>query len=110
LDRCRHHWAKNGIRFQGIARRRTPGHIRRGLRAERRIYSFRFSAVAFAAGRLTPATSSMDQAQLNWITNFIWNIADDILRDKPRRKAMSGLFKKIKEAGLYDADYTGDAS
>ena len=23
----------------------------------------------------------MDQAQLNWITNFIWNIADDVLRD-----------------------------
>ena len=23
----------------------------------------------------------MDQAQLNWITNFIWNIADDCLRD-----------------------------
>ena len=23
----------------------------------------------------------MDQAQLNWLTNFIWNIADDALRD-----------------------------
>jgi type I restriction-modification system DNA methylase subunit len=23
----------------------------------------------------------MDQAQLNWITNFIWGIADDCLRD-----------------------------
>jgi len=23
----------------------------------------------------------MDQAQLNWLTNFIWNIADDTLRD-----------------------------
>jgi type I restriction enzyme M protein len=23
----------------------------------------------------------MDQGQLNWITNFIWNIADDVLRD-----------------------------
>ncbi len=23
----------------------------------------------------------MDQAQLNWITNFIWGIADDVLRD-----------------------------
>jgi len=23
----------------------------------------------------------MDQAQLNWITNFIWGIADDTLRD-----------------------------
>jgi type I restriction enzyme M protein len=23
----------------------------------------------------------MDQTQLNWLTNFIWNIADDILRD-----------------------------
>ena len=23
----------------------------------------------------------MDQSQLNWITNFIWNIADDVLRD-----------------------------
>src|SRR5688572_32191158 len=23
----------------------------------------------------------MDQAQLNWLTNFIWSIADDVLRD-----------------------------
>src|SRR3954468_9519409 len=23
----------------------------------------------------------MDQTQLSWITNFIWNIADDVLRD-----------------------------
>jgi hypothetical protein len=23
----------------------------------------------------------MDQSQLNWLTNFIWNIADDVLRD-----------------------------
>jgi type I restriction enzyme M protein len=23
----------------------------------------------------------MDQSQLNWIANFIWNIADDVLRD-----------------------------
>ena len=23
----------------------------------------------------------MDQSQLNWITDFIWNIADDVLRD-----------------------------
>ncbi len=23
----------------------------------------------------------MDQARLNWLTNFIWNIADDVLRD-----------------------------
>jgi len=23
----------------------------------------------------------MDQAQLNWLTNFIWGIADDVLRD-----------------------------
>jgi len=23
----------------------------------------------------------MDQTQLNWITHFIWNIADDVLRD-----------------------------
>src|SRR3954467_8856570 len=23
----------------------------------------------------------MDQSQLNWITNFIWGIADDVLRD-----------------------------
>lgn len=22
----------------------------------------------------------MDNAQLNWLTNFIWNIADDVLR------------------------------
>src|SRR3712207_329333 len=23
----------------------------------------------------------MEQTQLNWLTNFIWNIADDVLRD-----------------------------
>ena len=23
----------------------------------------------------------MDQSQLNWLTGFIWNIADDVLRD-----------------------------
>ena len=23
----------------------------------------------------------MDQSQLSWLTNFIWNIADDVLRD-----------------------------
>ena len=23
----------------------------------------------------------MDQSQLSWITNFIWGIADDVLRD-----------------------------
>jgi type I restriction enzyme M protein len=23
----------------------------------------------------------MDNAQLNWIANFIWGIADDVLRD-----------------------------
>ncbi len=23
----------------------------------------------------------MEQAQLNWIANFIWGIADDVLRD-----------------------------
>ena len=23
----------------------------------------------------------MEQGQLNWLTNFIWNIADDVLRD-----------------------------
>src|ERR1043165_661524 len=23
----------------------------------------------------------MDSSQLNWLTNFIWNIADDLLRD-----------------------------
>jgi type I restriction enzyme M protein len=27
----------------------------------------------------------MDQAQLNWLTNFIWNIADDVLRDVYKR-------------------------
>lgn len=32
------------------------------------------------------------------------------VRDRTRREAMSGLFRKIKDAGLYDADYTGDAS
>jgi len=31
------------------------------------------------------------------------------VRDKTRREALGGLFKRIKAAGLYDADYTGDA-
>jgi excisionase family DNA binding protein len=31
------------------------------------------------------------------------------VRDLARRKAMRGLLKKVKEAGLYEADYTGDA-
>ena len=34
-----------------------------------------------AVGTADPTDSPMDQAQLNWITNFIWNIADDVLRD-----------------------------
>ena len=25
--------------------------------------------------------AAMESAQLNWLTNFIWNIADDVLRD-----------------------------
>ncbi len=32
-------------------------------------------------GKVRQLTFSMDQAQLNWLTNFIWNIADDVLRD-----------------------------
>ncbi len=31
------------------------------------------------------------------------------VRDKGRRESLGRLFKKIKEAGQYDADYTGDA-
>jgi type I restriction enzyme M protein len=27
----------------------------------------------------------MDQSQLNWLTNFIWGIADDVLRDLFKR-------------------------
>jgi excisionase family DNA binding protein len=30
-------------------------------------------------------------------------------RDKTRHEALSGLFRKIKGAGLYDTDYSGDA-
>jgi excisionase family DNA binding protein len=30
-------------------------------------------------------------------------------RDTERRTGMGSLFKKVKEAGVYDADYTGDA-
>src|SRR3954464_965329 len=29
----------------------------------------------------TEAEELMDQSQLSWITNFIWGIADDVLRD-----------------------------
>jgi excisionase family DNA binding protein len=30
-------------------------------------------------------------------------------RDLDRRKALGGLFKKLKQEGYYEADYTGDA-
>jgi len=30
-------------------------------------------------------------------------------RDAERRAGMNQLFKKVEEAGVYDADYTGDA-
>jgi len=29
-------------------------------------------------------------------------------RDAGRRTRLSGLFKQVKDAGLYDAEYTGD--
>lgn len=28
-----------------------------------------------------PEANRMDNTQLNWIANFIWGIADDVLRD-----------------------------
>lgn len=31
-------------------------------------------------------------------------------RDLDRRKALGGLFKKLKQEGYYESDYTGDAS
>jgi type I restriction enzyme M protein len=31
--------------------------------------------------RLGTDVSHMDQSQLSWLTNFLWNIADDLLRD-----------------------------
>ena len=31
----------------------------------------------------------MDQSQLNWLTNFIWGIADDVLRDLKRDASRS---------------------
>jgi len=31
--------------------------------------------------RLTLEGGNVEQAQLSWITNFIWGIADDVLRD-----------------------------
>jgi len=36
----------------------------------------------------------MEQPQLNWITNFIWGIADDVLRDlkhRPTQQQLRGL-------------------
>jgi hypothetical protein len=30
-------------------------------------------------------------------------------RDGKRREALGGLFKKLKQEGLYESDYTGDA-
>lgn len=31
--------------------------------------------------RSLPFKKTMDQTQLNWLTNFIWGIADGLLRD-----------------------------
>ena len=36
--------------------------------------------------------SDMDSTQLSWITNFIWGIADDVLRDLFKR-GMDELLK-----------------
>lgn len=30
---------------------------------------------------MTKNRNQMDQSQLSWLTNFIWNVADDVLRD-----------------------------
>src|SRR5512137_887776 len=38
-------------------------------------------AAAFLCFFLRLAWSEMDPSQLNWIANFIWGIADDVLRD-----------------------------
>jgi hypothetical protein len=39
-----------------------------------------------AAPTLAPLPDSMDSsANLNWIANFIWGIADDVLRDLYKR-------------------------
>jgi hypothetical protein len=37
------------------------------------------ASLAFA--RYRPGINRMDTAQLNGLTNFVWNIADDVLRD-----------------------------
>ena len=33
------------------------------------------------AAVIRPQDTTLEQGQLNWITNYIWGIADDVLRD-----------------------------
>ena len=71
----------------------------------------------------------MDQAQLNWLTNFIWNIADDVLRDvyvrgkyrdvilpmtvlrrldavlEPTKQAVLEMDAALDKAGITNKDY-----
>lgn len=71
----------------------------------------------------------MDHAQLNWLTNFIWNIADDVLRDvyvrgkyrdvilpmtvlrrldavlEPTKQAVLEMDAALDKAGITNKDY-----
>jgi len=47
----------------------------------------------------------MDQNQLKWITGFVWNIADDRLRDVyVRGKLKSASFPRRRESSSGEAD------
>jgi type I restriction enzyme M protein len=72
----------------------------------------------------------VDQSQLNWITNFIWRIADDVLRDvyvrgkyrdvilpmtvirrldavlEPTKKAVLEMKERLDAAGITNQDAT----
>lgn len=52
----------------------------------------------------------MDSAQLNWLTNFIWNIADDVLRSAyPDCKETLACAGSVDDSGRSDASDMSDS-
>jgi hypothetical protein len=57
--------------------------------------------------------TNMDQSQLNTITNFIWNIADDVLRDvyvRGKYRDVIGAATSGRRAGAHEASRAGHES
>ena len=46
----------------------------------------------------------MSSADLNWIANYIWGIADDVLRDRTIRQRLRGDYGKDVPTYLYSRD------